>query len=157
MSHITSRLPEDVRKTVGEALQGAVVDLIDLGLVAKQVHWTVVGRDFRSVHLQLDDVVATTREHSDSLAERAVTIGVLPDGRATALQEQSRLAQPPLGWIPATEATGFFVDAFDDVVGRMRERIDATRDDPVSQDLLIEVTGALEKHHWMWQAEHEPR
>jgi starvation-inducible DNA-binding protein len=157
MSEIRSRLPEDVRKTVGEALQGAVVDLVDLGLVAKQVHWTVVGREFRSVHLQLDDVVATARQYSDTLAERAVAIGVLPDGRATALLEQSGLPQPPLAWVPAGEAIGFFVRALDEVVERMRERIDGTRDDPVSQDLVIEVTGALEKHLWMWQAESQAR
>ncbi|WP_448628061.1 Dps family protein [Geodermatophilus sp. URMC 64] len=157
MAEIGSRLPEDVRKTVGESLQGAVVDLIDLGLVATQVHWTVVGSHFRSVHLQLDDVVATSRQYSDTLAERAAAIGVLPDGRVTALQEQSGLSQPPLAWIPAGEAISFFVQAFDEVIGRMRERIDATRDDPVSQELLIEVTGVLEKHHWMWQAENEPR
>ncbi|MGY1721233.1 Dps family protein [Blastococcus sp. SYSU DS0552] len=157
MTEMRSRLPEDVRKTVGEALQGAVVDLVDLGLVAKQVHWTVVGPHFRSVHLHLDDVVATTRQYSDALAERAVAIGVLPDGRSTALQEQSALSQPPLDWIPAGEAIGFLVRALDGVVARMRERIDATRDDPVSQDLVIEVTGALEKHLWMWQAESVPR
>jgi starvation-inducible DNA-binding protein len=157
MVEIRSPLPEDVRKTVGEALQGAVVDLVDLGLVAKQVHWTVVGPHFRSVHLQLDDVVATTRQYSDTLAERAVAIGVVPDGRSTALQEQSAVSQPPLAWIPAGEAIDFLVDALDEVVPRMRERIDATRDDPVSQDLVIEVTGELEKHLWMWRAERQPR
>jgi len=157
MAEIKSRLPEDVRKTVGEALQGAVVDLVDLGLVAKQVHWTVVGPHFRSVHLQLDDVVASTRQYSDVLAERAVAIGVLPDGRSTALQEQSGLSQPPLDWIPAGEAIDFLVDALDEVVARMRRRIDVTQEDPVSQDLVIEVTGALEKHLWMWQAENDPR
>ncbi|MGY1722608.1 Dps family protein [Blastococcus sp. SYSU DS0533] len=157
MTEIRSRLPEDVSKTVGEALQGAVVDLVDLGLVAKQVHWTVVGPGFRSVHLHLDDVVATTRQYSDALAERAVAIGVLPDGRATALQEQSDLAQPPLGWIPVGEAIGFLTHALDEVVARMRDRIDATQHDPVSQDLVIEATGALEKHLWMWQAEGRSR
>jgi starvation-inducible DNA-binding protein len=54
MAVIRTALPEDAQKTAGEALQGAVVDLIDLSLVAKQVHWTLVGRNFRSVHLQLD-------------------------------------------------------------------------------------------------------
>ncbi|WP_456600469.1 Dps family protein [Blastococcus sp. SYSU DS0616] len=157
MTEMRSRLPEDVRKTVGEALQGAVVDLVDLGLVAKQVHWTVVGPHFRSVHLHLDDVVATTRQYSDALAERAVAIGVLPDGRSTALQEQSALSQPPLAWLPADEAISFLVHALDEVVARMRARIDDTRDDPVSQDLLIETTGALEKQLWMWRAESLPR
>ena len=154
---VKSPLSDANLKTVSEALQGALVDLVDLGLVAKQVHWTVVGPHFRSVHLQLDDVVASTRQYSDVLAERAVAIGVLPDGRSTALQEQSGLSQPPLDWIPAGEAIDFLVDALDEVVARMRRRIDVTQEDPVSQDLVIEVTGALEKHLWMWQAENDPR
>jgi integration host factor subunit beta len=37
---------------------------------------------------------------------------------------------------------------------QLRERVDATGEaDPVSQDLLIAVTGDLEKQHWMFQAE----
>ena len=51
-------------------------------LVAKQVHWNVVGPRFRSVHLQLDEVVDTARQHADTVAERASAIGVSPDGRA---------------------------------------------------------------------------
>jgi starvation-inducible DNA-binding protein len=35
----------------------------------------------------------------------------------------------------------------------MRDRIEATEDDEVTQDLIIEITGELEKHWWMWQAE----
>ena len=54
---ITSPLPPDAQRTAGEALQATLVDLVDLSLVAKQAHWNVVGRNFRSVHLQLDEVV----------------------------------------------------------------------------------------------------
>ena len=36
----------------------------------------------------------------------------------------------------------------------MRKRVDDTADpDPVSQDVLIGITGELEKHAWMFQAE----
>jgi starvation-inducible DNA-binding protein len=153
VSVIRSPLPEDVQKVVGEALQGTVVDLLDLSLVGKQVHWTLVGRNFRSIHLQLDDVVDTAREYSDTVAERAVAVGVLPDGRAAAVTAQTALPQPPVEWIRAEDAISYFVDAFGKVVTRMRERIAATEADEVTQDLLIEVTGALEKHWWMWQAE----
>jgi len=48
--------------------------LLDLSLLAKQVHWNVVGPRFRSVHLQLDDVVTTARQHSDTVAERAAAL-----------------------------------------------------------------------------------
>ncbi|MGY2079372.1 Dps family protein [Modestobacter sp. SYSU DS0657] len=152
MAVIKSPLPEDVQKVTGEALQGAVVDLIDLSLVAKQVHWTLVGRNFRSIHLQLDDVVATAREYQDTAAERAAAIGVLPDGRTEALRATA-LPQPPVAWIHADDAIRYFVEVFEVVVSRMRERIEATEGDEVSQDLMIEITGALEKHWWMWQAE----
>ncbi|RBL79441.1 DNA starvation/stationary phase protection protein, partial [Streptomyces cavourensis] len=43
MSVVKSPLSESDLKLVGEALQGALVDLVDLSLVAKQVHWNVVG------------------------------------------------------------------------------------------------------------------
>jgi starvation-inducible DNA-binding protein len=147
-------LPDDVRKAVGEALQEAVVDLVGLALAAKQVHWTVVGPRFRSVHEQLDEVVATARAFADTLAERAVTLGVLPDGRPAALQEQSRLPQPALAWTATDQAVDYVVDVLEPLVGRMRDRIATAAVDPVSQDLLIQVTGALEKHAWMWRAEH---
>ncbi|MCF6507456.1 DNA starvation/stationary phase protection protein [Blastococcus sp. MG754426] len=157
MALIKSPLPENVQKIAGDALQGTLVDLVDLSLIAKQVHWTIVGRNFRSIHLQLDDVVETARQYTDTAAERAAAIGVLPDGRFGALKEQSRVPQPPVEWISAEDAISFFVDVFDQMVARMRERIDATEDDQVTQDLLIEITAALEKHYWMWQAENQSR
>ncbi|MGY1836347.1 Dps family protein [Blastococcus sp. SYSU DS0510] len=157
MAPITSPLPENIQKVAGEALQEALVDLTDLSLIAKQVHWTLVGRTFRSIHLQLDDVVDTARHHTDVVAERAAAIGVLPDGRVEALGQQSRVPQPPVEWIRAEDAIDFFVDVFAQMVARMRDRIEATRDDQVTQDLLIDITAALEKHYWMWQAENQSR
>lgn len=157
MALIKSPLPEHVQKIAGEALQGTLVDLIDLSLIAKQVHWTIVGRNFRSIHLQLDDVVDTARQYTDVAAERAAAIGVLPDGRVDALRSHSHVPQPPVEWVQAEDAIKFFVDVFDQMVARMRERIDKTADDQVTQDLLIEITAALEKHYWMWQAENQSR
>lgn len=157
MPVIKSPLPEDVQKVTAEALQGTVTDLIDLTLVGKQVHWTLIGRNFRSIHLQLDEVVDTAREYTDTAAERAVAIGALPDGRAGTVRETSGLPQPGVEWIQAEDAVSYFVDVFEKVVARMRERIEATDDEEVTQDLLIEITGALEKHYWMWQAENTPR
>ncbi|GAA4777873.1 MULTISPECIES: DNA starvation/stationary phase protection protein [Streptomyces] len=154
MSVVKSPLSETDLKAVGEALRGALVDLVDLALVAKQVHWNVVGPRFRSVHLQLDEVVDTARQHSDTVAERASAIGVNPDGRAGTVAAQSAIGTVPEGWIQDTDAVKALVDALGAVVGRMRERIEATeKPDPVSQDILISLTADLEKHAWMFQAE----
>ncbi|MFC9751189.1 Dps family protein [Streptomyces niveus] len=154
MSVVKSSLPEADLKLVGEALQGALVDLLDLSLVAKQVHWNIVGPRFRSVHLQLDEVVATARQHSDTVAERAAAIGVTPDGRAATVAAQSAIGTVPSGWIKDTDAVRTLVDALSAVVVRMRERIRATdQPDPITQDILIGLTADLEKHAWMFQAE----
>ncbi|HET6860719.1 MAG TPA: DNA starvation/stationary phase protection protein [Streptomyces sp.] len=154
MSVVKSTLPEADLKVVGEALQGALVDLVDLSLVAKQVHWNVVGPRFRSVHLQLDDVVVTARQHSDTVAERASAIGVNPDGRSSTVSQATAIREVPAGWIKDVDAVRILVDALGVVIGRMRERITATGDpDPITQDLLIGLTAELEKHAWMFQAE----
>lgn len=154
MSVVKSSLPDADLKVVGEALQGALVDLVDLSLVAKQVHWNVVGPRFRSVHLQLDEVVGSARKHSDAVAERASALGVNPDGRAASVARSSAIREVTSGWIKDVDAVRILVDALGVVVGRMRERIQATAEpDPVTQDIIIGLTADLEKHAWMFQAE----
>ncbi|MCX4904969.1 Dps family protein [Streptomyces sp. NBC_00878] len=151
---VKSSLSDADLKTVSEALQGALVDLVDLSLVAKQIHWNVVGPRFRSIHLQLDEVVDTARLHSDTVAERASTLGVSPDGRAATVASSSGIGAVPDGWVKDTDAVGALVDALGAVIGRMRGRVAATGEaDPVSQDIFIGITADLEKHHWMFQAE----
>ncbi|WP_171112883.1 MULTISPECIES: DNA starvation/stationary phase protection protein [Streptomyces] len=151
---VKSPLSDADLKTVAEALQGALVDLIDLSLVAKQIHWNVVGPRFRTVHLQLDEVVTSARGHSDTVAERASALGVPPDGRASTVAVGSGIAATAGGWIRDAEAVEALVDALEAVIRRMRDRVAATASaDPVSQDILIGITGDLEKHRWMFQAE----
>ncbi|MER5563724.1 DNA starvation/stationary phase protection protein [Streptomyces sp. NPDC002506] len=154
MSYIKSPLSDADLKVIGDALQGALVDLVDLALVSKQVHWNVVGPRFRSVHLQLDEVVDTARLHSDTVAERASAVGVSADGRAATVAKSSAIGTVPDGWIKDTDAVKILVDGLGAVIARMRERIEATADpDPISQDILIGLTADLEKHAWMFQAE----
>ncbi|MFH9013654.1 Dps family protein [Streptomyces sp. NPDC017943] len=151
---VKSPLSDANLKTVSEALQGALVDLVDLALVAKQIHWNVVGPRFRSVHLQLDEVVDTARTYSDTVAERAAALGISPDGRAATVAVGSGIGVTPEGWVDDTTAVGTLVEALGAVIARMRERIETTGEpDPVSQDIFIGMTAALEKHHWMFQAE----
>ncbi|MEU0895447.1 DNA starvation/stationary phase protection protein [Streptomyces massasporeus] len=151
---VKSPLSDANLKTVSEALQGALVDLVDLALVAKQIHWNVVGPRFRSVHLQLDEVVDTARKYSDTVAERAAALGISPDGRAATVAVGSGIGVTPEGWVDDTTAVGALVEALGAVIARMRERVESTGEpDPVSQDIFIGITADLEKHHWMFQAE----
>lgn len=150
---IQGPLPEEARKVTGDALQSAVVDLIDLSLVAKQAHWNLVGPRFRSIHLQLDEIVDVARQYTDTIAERAAAIGVPPDGCADTVAKQSAVPAISKGWISDDDVISYFVSALAKVVEKMRERIEATeRADQVSQDIFIAAAADLEKEHWMVQA-----
>ena len=53
-AHLPS-LGHHQRNEVGNELQATLVELLDLTLVGKQLHWNVVGTLFRPLHLQLDE------------------------------------------------------------------------------------------------------
>jgi starvation-inducible DNA-binding protein len=153
-SPIDSPLPEADRKTTGAVLQGALVELIDLSLIGKQAHWNVVGRNFRSLHLQLDELVTIARNYVDLVAERAAAIGVSPNGMASTVAETSKATGFPEGWTSDTDTISAMTALLGDLIKRMRLRIDETdKADLVTQDLLIGLTAELEKQYWMWQAQ----
>ncbi|MET9144641.1 MULTISPECIES: Dps family protein [unclassified Streptomyces] len=154
MSVISSPLPDKEREIAGDALQATLADLLDLSLVAKQAHWNLFGPRFRSIHQQLDEVVATAREYADTVAERAAALGVAPDGRAATIAATSGVPGFPEGWTKDTAVVEILVRTFSTVIERVRQRIEDTgRADAVTQDLLIGLTAELEKQSWMFQAE----
>ncbi|MEO3828667.1 DNA starvation/stationary phase protection protein [Actinomadura sp. B10D3] len=154
MAAIKSPLGEADQKVVGDALQGALVDLIDLALVAKQAHWNLTGRNFKVVHEHLDEIVSLARSGQDDVAERAVTIGVNPDGRARTVADHSRVPQPEAGYLDDDKVVAAITDTLAQIISRFRERIAKTDEpDQVTQDLLIGITAGLEKQHWMFQAQ----
>src|SRR5436190_16667842 len=118
MTTVKSPLTDEERKVTGAVLQDSLIDLIDLHLSAKQAHWNLRGRNFRSVHLQLDEVVDLAREHADTLAERAVAIGVSPDGRARTVADGTRVHQLDAGWLEDDKV----VAAITDVLAEMSQR-----------------------------------
>ncbi len=152
--HGVSPLNESDRTTTGNVLQGALADLLDLSLIAKQAHWNVVGPHFRSLHLHLDELVGIARRYVDEVAERSAAIGVSPNGKARTVAETSGLPAFPDGWTSDVDTIDAIVATLEKLVERMRERIDETeKSDLVTQDLLIEIARELEQQHWMWQAQ----
>ncbi|MFH8337158.1 Dps family protein [Streptomyces sp. AM6-12] len=157
MTVVKSTLPEKALRVTATALQDTLVDLLGLSLIGKQAHWNIVGPRFRSIHLQLDEVVATARAHSDTVAERAAALGVSPDGRPETIAATLALPGAKDGWLKDTDVVELMVSALETAIGRLRERIAATDEpDPVTQDLLIAITADLEKERWMFAAENQP-
>jgi len=151
MTMVKTSLSEEARRTTGAILQEALVDLIDLHLFAKQAHWNLTGRNFRSIHLQLDEVVDLARQHADEIAERAVAIGVNPDGRARTVAENTKIHPLESGYLPEDKVVAAMSDTLAEMGRRFRDRVETTDEtDLVSQDLLIAAAQDLDKQHWMF-------
>ncbi|MFD7160452.1 Dps family protein [Kribbella sp. NPDC059898] len=157
MIEIRSDLSVDEQKQTVEALQSALVDLVDFTLTGKQAHWNVVGPHFRSIHLQLDELVAAARKHTDVVAERIVALGGNPDGRAETVARHRSTGELQPGYLPGVKAVEAIVDRLAVVISGMREDMRATEaPDPVSQDLLNDALHDLEEQSWMFQAMLQP-
>ncbi|MFJ6726347.1 MULTISPECIES: Dps family protein [unclassified Streptomyces] len=158
MTVVKSPLPEPARQVTFEALQSTLVDLLGLSLIGKQAHWNIVGPRFRSIHLQLDEVVASARGYADTVAERAAALGLPPDGRPETVATAFTLPSPKDGWLRDEDVVRVIAETLGAAITRLRERIEATETaDPVTQDLLISITADLEKQRWMFEAENWPR
>lgn len=141
-------------ETVVTDLQATLAELVDLTLLAKQAHWNVVGQNFRSVHLELDEIVDTSRLAADQVAERIATIGGYPDGRAGTVAATSGLPPFPEGRVGTVDVVERVGATIDTMAERLRERILRVADlDPISQDILIGTGDQLEKHAWMLRAQ----
>ena len=149
---ISSFVPAEHQEAVSAALQSSLVDLIDLSLVAKQLHWSVVGPRFQSVHEALDEVVADARTFTDEVAERATAVGVSPDGRAKTVSADSALDEASAEFASDDKVIRVITEALAATIKRLRANIEKVGGDPVTEDLLIGISARFEQLHWMWGA-----
>ncbi len=144
--------PADTNQAAAQ-LQDCLVILIDLSLSLKQLHWNVVGKHFRSVHLQLDEIIDSARNASDEVAERISTLGVAPDGRASTVAQRSDLSDVPANFVKDQSVLELTSDLLKQTIEQLRRGIEKVGElDAMSEDLLVGICRELEKHLWMVQA-----
>jgi starvation-inducible DNA-binding protein len=141
-----------VRATAVGHLQTTLVDLVALGLNGKQLHWIVTGPVFKPVHELLDEIVDSTREYADRIAERIVTLGMPADARPATIAQPSVMPEPAADFIDGLFAVDYFAEQLHGVVQRARIAVDQVVEEQVTQDLIITILHGLEKHLWMLQA-----
>ncbi|WNG95275.1 Dps family protein [Mycobacterium sp. ITM-2016-00318] len=135
-------------------LQRVLVDLIELHLQGKQAHWTVVGTNFRDLHLQLDELVDFAREASDTIAERMRALDVVPDGRSDTVTAGTSLPQFPAYEHSTAEVVDLItarVYATVEALRAVHDEVDA--EDPSTADILHQLIDGLEKLAWLIKSE----
>jgi starvation-inducible DNA-binding protein len=133
-------------------LNQSVAILTDLAIGYKQAHWNLVGRDFVQLHELTDRLAGEAQAHTDSVAERALALGGTVDGTLQAAAEMSPLPAFPRRERNATRLIEELLRRLDVSVEAMRRSMDASADEPNTQDVYVEILRALEKDRWMLQA-----
>jgi starvation-inducible DNA-binding protein len=145
-----SALSVEVRVAVEGALQACLVDGLDLHSQLKVAHWNLKGPHFAALHPLLDTFAAELAGHSDTIAERIVTLGGTACGTVRQAAHGSSLPEYPKDVVRD-------IDHVRLVSERFRVYLDGARDareecerlgDVDSADLLTIVITAFEKHAW---------
>ena len=140
--------------TLTDNMQAVLVDLIELHLQGKQAHWNVVGKNFRDLHLQLDEIIEDARLFADEMAERMRALHAVPDGRSVAVAEGTKIDPFPAGLVSTKDTVGLVVRMLNASVKTMRDVHDQIdEEDPTTADLLHGFIAKLEQYAWMVDAE----
>ncbi|GAB3254362.1 Dps family protein [Kineosporia babensis] len=139
---------------LGANLQRVLVDLVALHLLGKQAHWNIVGKNFRDLHLQLDEIVDLARDHSDTIAERMRALDVVPDAGPKAVAAQSSLTDFGADEVDTAEAVDKITLMLRETAATARAvHDDVDNEDPTTADLLHSIIHDLEKQAWMVSSE----
>lgn len=141
-------------KELAGHLQSMLVDLLELHLQCKQAHWNVVGRNFRDTHRQLDEIIASVRAFSDTVAERLRALHAVPDGRSATVSKATTLDEFPHGEVATSDVVDLITARLEAVVATARRVHDPVdEEDPTSADILHAIIEKLEQYAWMVSAE----
>jgi starvation-inducible DNA-binding protein len=151
---IVTSLSPDAAATVAETFQPTLVELIDLALTGKQLHWAVVGKRFKPVHEHLDELIEEYREYSDTVAEYMSTVGIVPDGRSVRVASDVSIDPVDASFLDDSTVIDLMTERIRTVVTNVRDRMPAVAEvDTAAEDVLIELTRALDKQLWMTSAQ----
>lgn len=136
----------------------ALIHTLDLARQAKQAHWNVKGPNFKALHMLFDEVAQQGEDASDLIAERMVSLGGTPDGRAATVANRSTLLEYPLDarsgedHIEAlSQALATFGTLARDAIADVTEWGDA-----VTADVFTQLSRDLDKALWMVEAHATP-
>ncbi len=135
--------------TMEKTLQNLLANCTDLALLFKHCHWNAIGKMFKPLHDFLDEVHETLVETSDDIAERMVALDYPASGLISQIAAQSAMSALPLKFLPAETIVDELTTRLGKLTGMFNSAIKETESDPVTSNMLQDMTHKLEKHLWM--------
>jgi starvation-inducible DNA-binding protein len=138
---------------VADLLQKQLSTYNDLHLTLKHVHWNVVGPNFIGVHEMIDPQVDLVRGYADDVAERIAALGRSPQGTPGAIIKDRTWDDYSVERDTVQAHLAALDLVYNGVIEDTRKCIETLEDlDLVSQDMIIDHAGELEKFQWFVRA-----
>ena len=101
------------------------------------------------MRLALNEIADFARSSADRVAERAITLGHAPDGRAASVAKLSSLPNIEPGELRDVVAGAAFDAILDAVVDRVHTATEAFETDLVTLQLFTGILATIERYAWM--------
>lgn len=149
-----SRLSDQARAAIAQALETRLFDGVDLHSQIKVAHWNIKGPQFPSLHPLFETFAVSLAGHNDEIAERAVTLGGLAYGTARHVAKASRLAEYPQETTRDLEHVRLLAERFETYLDGLRQSRGTAEQhgDTDTVDLLTGIVSEFEKHAWFLRA-----
>ncbi len=147
-------LPARTRIRIEKLLNQRLADALDLEAATKQAHWNVKGPHFIGLHKLFDEFAGEVDEYTDSVAERATSLGGVAFGTVQSVSKQSKLSAYPTTIFAGRDHVDALSSAIAAVGKTVRAGIDQADElgDADTADLFTEVSRGLDKYLWFIEA-----
>lgn len=148
MSTTFAPAPSSSRADAAGALQRLLPKLVALTLFAKQAHWNLKGPAFLPLHDLTEALAVDTRGWADRVAERVTALGFSVDARPATVGATAGAF--PSGWVRDHEVIAALGGLLAEAARTTRTNLaGGGSEDPVVEDILIEVLEGVEKYAWL--------
>jgi starvation-inducible DNA-binding protein len=147
-------VPESNRQAIIALLNARLADSIDIRSQVKWAHWNLKGMHFIQLHELFDSVSSHLDDQSDTIAERAVTLGGVANGTVREVAARSGLKEADLTASDGPSMLKFLVHNVAHHANALRTAVDESNDlgDAISADLFTQLTRELDKDLWFLEA-----
>jgi starvation-inducible DNA-binding protein len=158
MYRTSNTLSENIRVKAAELLNRHLAAAIDLHAQIKQAHWNVRGPAFIAIHELLDKVAEAVEDYSDTIAERAGTLGATAEGTVHVAVERSFLEPYKLGVADEKAHLAAVTAVLATFGDSARKAIDeaAAFGDQDTSDVFTEVSRGVDYQTWLVESHLQP-
>jgi len=118
------------------------------------LHWNLEGKQFFTVHRELEGIYEGLAEDIDDIAERILSLGRRPVTTYKEYLEMTALDELPSRKYAADEATKLVLKDLDHQISAVRALIETAGEhsDEGTADFGVELLRKYEKTRWFWSA-----